>query len=204
MFKKWMFFLLLLIIVLSLVYLFWHLHQKQKEQRNEEVINQPTLPEEDKELEEIKEILDNAENGKIKNTAIIAGVTEFEEVTDLLGEPDRIEGTEVGIFALYLDQDITIGYQRGIAYDLRSYDKEIQTIHYERILEELGKPDDIKYYQDQEFNQMILIYNVNDDYQLRWILDKPDNEEPNPLVHHISIVATHLRLDEDLSLFPNP
>lgn len=47
---------------------------------------------------------------------------------------------------------------------------------------------------------MILIYNVNDDYQLRWILDKPDNEEPNPLVHHISIVATHLRLDEDLSL----
>lgn len=200
MFKKWILFLLLFIIVLSLVYLLCHWYQKQNEQSDEEVINHPTIPEKDEELQEINDILENAEYGKIKNTEIIVGVTEYEEVTDILGEPDRIEGTEAGIFALYPNQDITIGYQRGIAYDLRSYDKEIQRIHYQRILEELGEPDDIKYYQDHEFNQIILIYNVNDDYQLKWILDKPDNEKPNPLVHHISIVATHLNLDERLSL----
>lgn len=38
-------------------------------------------------------------------------------------------------------------------------------------------------------NQVILIYQVNSTFQLKWILPKPTEQESNPAVHHISVVT---------------
>lgn len=137
----------------------------------------------------INQIFLQSEKGMLLYLPFIAGETTTEEVTQEFGQPKEIDHTEVGEFALYSDYDVTIGYKNSIAFDLRSYDSELQKISFTDILQYLGEADEIKYYQDSENNQIILIYQVSERYQLKWILEKPTDEKPNPVVHHISVVS---------------
>ena len=51
----------------------------------------------------------------------------------------------------------------------------------------MGEPDEVRYYQDPSTDQIILVYQVNASYQLKWILPKPIDSDANPTVHHISV-----------------
>lgn len=137
----------------------------------------------------INEILQQSEKGKLHNLPFIAGETTTEEVIQKIGKPKQIDHTEVGEFALYPDHHVTIGYKESVAFDFRSYDGDLEKIRYLDILEYLGEADEIKYYQDSENNQIILIYHTSERYQLKWILEKPTDKKSNPAVHHISVVS---------------
>ena len=106
-----------------------------------------------------------AKQGMIMNVSAAAGQATYEEVTEILGTPERIDETVAGDYAVY--PEITIGFKDSIAYDFRSYEEDLQHIYYMDILERLGEPDDIKYYQDEQFDQIILIYDVHENYQLK-------------------------------------
>lgn len=135
------------------------------------------------------EIWVSATKGMLPGVNIIAGQTTMDEVNDVFGSPSQIDETTVGNFASYPNQNITIGYQNSIAFDLRSYHEGLQEIHYKEIIERLGEPDEIRYYQDSQYDQMILIYELNTNYQLKWILPRPKDAAENPTVHHTSVVA---------------
>ena len=77
-------------------------------------------------------------------------------------------------------QNATIGYHSGIVFDIRSNLASIQQIHLADIEMIKGEADAIRYYQDDQVNQIILVYEVGPDYQLKWILPKPTVSEPNP------------------------
>jgi beta-N-acetylhexosaminidase len=74
-----------------------------------------------------------------------------------------------------------------IVNDIRSYDSKLQTIPLTEIKKESGEPDEVRYYQDKAENQIILVYHVTPATDLKWILPKPTNQEPNPKVDHISV-----------------
>ncbi|MGG0717465.1 beta-N-acetylhexosaminidase [Robertmurraya massiliosenegalensis] len=137
----------------------------------------------------LQEIQIWSQKGMIMDAPIIAGDSQYNEVAEILGEYENLDETSIGPFAVYPNHQMTIGYRNSVAIDLRSYDKKLQDIHYQEIVDRFGEPDEKKYYQDSEFDQIILIYQVNRDYQLKWILDRPTEQEPNPPVHHTSLVA---------------
>lgn len=59
----------------------------------------------------------------------------------------------------------------------------------------MGEPDEVRFYQDDTADQIILVYQVTDIYQLKWILPKPTDANANPVVHHISVYTA---LEEDI------
>ena len=138
----------------------------------------------------IEEIYVNAEEGKIPHSPLVAGVSSQNDVQSNYGVPDSIDETSEGEYAVYLSENITVGYDHSIAVDLRSYKPEIQEIAYTDITDVLGQPDDITPYEDTVRNQIILTYLINENYTLKWILDQYSEDEDHPKLDHISIQIT--------------
>ncbi|SDN44522.1 beta-N-acetylhexosaminidase [Psychrobacillus sp. OK028] len=128
-----------------------------------------------------------SEKGQTINSPFIVGDTTIPKVHELWGAPDKISENANAIYEEFLSNDATVGYQSEVVFDIRSSSPEIQQIHFKDIISIKGEPDKIKSYQDNQVNQTILIYDVTKDFQLKWILPKPSEENPNPRVHHISV-----------------
>ncbi|OZU88919.1 beta-N-acetylhexosaminidase [Virgibacillus indicus] len=144
----------------------------------------------------LNEVYVLAEQGKIPNAAIIAGETEIEEVTKQWGKPEVTSKSENGIYTEYPKHNINFGYQGNLIFDVRSFDSRLHGIHFQDIKQFKGEPDDIRYYSDDAHDQVILVYQLTTEYQLKWILPNPSEKESNPPVHHISVVA---QVDDDKS-----
>ncbi|MEH7225537.1 beta-N-acetylhexosaminidase [Bacillus sp. JJ1566] len=140
-------------------------------------------------IERVEEIISLAKTGQVSHAPFKAGQTKFEEIQSHWGKPQTVDETTIGDFAVYPDHDVTIGIKDQLAFDIRSYHSELTTIHFEDIKNIMDEPDEVKYYQDENVNQMILIYQVNPDFQLKWILPRSTEQKPNPTVHHISVVT---------------
>lgn len=184
MFKKIKYLLILALLILFAVWIF---DGDKKDSSNLEEPKEPNTTIKASQL--IEKIYSHAKNGMLENLEVKVGKSQYDEVTKRLGNPLRIDRTVVGPFIIYNEPEITIGFQRGRAHDLRSYEESLKQIHYEDILNQLGDPDDINYYKDKEHNQIILIYQANENIELKWILNNPNEEEKNPSVHHISIAT---------------
>lgn len=184
--KKKMFFILLIIVIILGCSMFLY---KRTEKSHSQIANESEAKVEDDSSILIEDIFSQSKQGKIMNAPFIAGETNLEEVLEIWGNPDDIDSTSVGDYANYNSYEATIGSINSVVVDVRSYKSELNTIHLKDIEAFAGKPDKITYYQDNTNNQIILIYNVNSTYQLKWILPRPTNSEPNPKVHHISVLS---------------
>src|SRR5699024_991014 len=54
-------------------------------------------------------------------------------------------------------------------------------------IESYKEPDDIRYNEGENKDQMILVYERSDDYVLKWVLPNPDDDSKNPHVDYISL-----------------
>nr|WP_304218183.1 beta-N-acetylhexosaminidase [Fredinandcohnia onubensis] len=162
---------------------------QQSEKNEAETQPEGTAEEKPDSLEQVKEIFSLSKTGKIPHTPFIAGQTNIQEIHDQWGEPPTIDKSAIGDFAVYPDHDVTIGIKNETVFDIRSFDSDLVAIHLEDIQKAIGEPDEVKYYQDENVNQVIFIYQVNPTFQLKWILPKQTEQEPNPTVHHISVVT---------------
>lgn len=158
----------------------------QKNQPPPEKKEQPP----ENEADWIHDIYSLSKDGMIIGAPFVAGETKNDEIMEVFGEPERVDKTSVGDYALYPNRHVTIGYRNSVAVDLRLNAAELKHIRYQEIIDALGEPSDIKYYKDENNHHIILIYEPNSKYQLKWILDNPTEYEPDPTVHHISVVAT--------------
>ncbi|WP_449442930.1 beta-N-acetylhexosaminidase [Ureibacillus acetophenoni] len=134
----------------------------------------------------ISEILSLASEGKITDVPYRAGTTDLKLVNQDLGEPKSNDETTLGTYATY-SNGVTIGYQKSLIFDLRSYDENLQQIHLSDIKQVQGEPNETRYYKDDNVDQIIMFYQLNSKYQLKWILSNPTEQEPDPVVHHISV-----------------
>ncbi|MCF6408133.1 beta-N-acetylhexosaminidase [Alkalihalobacillus sp. EGI L200015] len=135
---------------------------------------------------------------------IKAGETHVDVVKGKFKSPDEQETITQGTYLTYHNQDLSFGYRTdGIIFDVRSYLPELLQIKYDTIIEMLGNPDHVRYYSDdEEHDQIILVYDLNKTYQLKLILPRPDENEPNPSLHHTS-VYTEFKKDTEEELDVN-
>jgi len=138
----------------------------------------------------IEEIYTDAEEGRIPHSPLVVGTSNKNDVQSNYGNPDSLDETSEGDYAVYLSENITVGYDRSIAVDLRSYKPEIQEITYTDITDALGQPDEITPYEDSSRSQIILTYQINENYNLKWILDQYSEDMEHPKLDHISIRIT--------------
>lgn len=134
--------------------------------------------------------------GKVPHISIVAGETKIQDVYKQWGEPDKTAQTPQGHYDSYEDKNVTIGYQNDLIFDVRSYHPGLQNIHLNKIKQMNGKPDDVRYYQDETHDQKILVYKISENYQLKWIFP---NGQDNPVVDHISVVTTPLDTKNSVS-----
>ncbi|MEH7416445.1 beta-N-acetylhexosaminidase [Neobacillus drentensis] len=135
----------------------------------------------------VRDTFSLSKEGKVVNSPFISGKTQKIDVTDQWGKPNQSTKTSNSRYEEYTEHHVVLGYLGDIVNDIRSYDAELQTIPLNEIKKAGGKPNQIRYYQDQFNNQIILVYHVNSTTYLKWILPKPTEKEPNPKVDHISV-----------------
>ena len=135
----------------------------------------------------INDLFSFAKEGKVVGIPFVSGKAKKQEVQNKWGEPDQTTDTESGRYEEYKNRNIVIGYTGEIVSDIRSYDPELQKIRQNDIKKAGGEPDQIRYYKDETQDQIILVYQVTPLTELKWILPKPTDQEPNPKVDHISV-----------------
>jgi len=133
----------------------------------------------------VQDIARLAQEGRVPEVPFAAGEADQQTVHAQWGKPLQVTESANGQYEEY--QDVTIGYQGSKAFDIRSFKEDMKKIHLTDIKNKLGEPDEVRYYQDPTTNQIIFVYQVNDKYQLKWILPKPTDSDANPVVHHISV-----------------
>jgi beta-N-acetylhexosaminidase len=148
--------------------------------------------------ERIGEIFEHAAEGKVEEVSVVAGESSIEEVISNWGDPTSETIAGEGTYIDYSSEGITFGYKNHTVFDVRSFSEELQQIHFEDIIQAKGNPDAQNYYKDESTDQIILVYQVNELYQLKWILPRPTDEEPNPVVHHISVYTEVTNIVNDI------
>ncbi|WP_142339182.1 beta-N-acetylhexosaminidase [Bacillus sp. AFS055030] len=136
----------------------------------------------------LKNIISSAKQGKIPNQQDIeVGKTFLKDITEQFGESTQKDQVANGTYLTYQKQGFAVGYDnQNRIYEVRSYDANLQEIHYDDIMKQLNKPTKIKYYKDQQVDQIILVYDL-DHIELKFILPRPTNENNNPTLHHTSV-----------------
>lgn len=138
----------------------------------------------------IKDIIESAKKGKVIDSSFTVGQTEFKEIEKHWGQAENSTSTTQGMYESYLtSHHITVGHKNNLIFDLRSYHPSLQYIHLDEVKDMMGNPDEVRYFVDETTNQVILVYQINAIYQIKWILNKPDDNNPNPIVHHISVLT---------------
>lgn len=135
----------------------------------------------------VRDTFSLSKKGMAVNAPFISGKTQKAEVMNQWGKPTKTTKTPSGNYEEYATHHVVLGYRGEIVNDIRSYDRDIQSIPLNEIKKAGGEPDQVRYYQDQFNNQIILLYHVNSTTDLKWILPKPSEKEPNPKVDHISV-----------------
>jgi beta-N-acetylhexosaminidase len=138
----------------------------------------------------INQIFQDAAHGMMAGLPFIAGTTSFNEVVEAWGKPDDESTVGQSVYASYADRLVTVGYRNNLVVDIRSYHRILNEIHYEDIRQLKGNANEVRYYKDDQNDQIILVYQTSPKHQLKWILDRPSATHPNPEVHHLSLVYT--------------
>lgn len=131
-------------------------------------------------------VFELAAKGQVLDMPFIAGKTGIQEVYELWGESANKSDLSAAIYEDYPSQKATIGHQSEIVFDIRSNTEAIQQIRLKDIETVKGEADTVRY---DEAGQLILVYELEPSYQLKWIIPKPTESEPNPVVDHISVVT---------------
>ncbi|TQS70987.1 beta-N-acetylhexosaminidase [Ornithinibacillus gellani] len=137
----------------------------------------------------IYQIFSKAEAGEVNESPFQVEKTDIQEVVTRWGEPVKTNEIDNRYYAEYDNQYVHIGYQNQLIFDIRSYAPSLQAIHFNDIIGTKGEPDEINFYQDTNVDQIILIYQVNEMFQLKWIFPKPTETDQNPVLHHISVTS---------------
>src|SRR5690625_3044788 len=170
---------------------------------NEQVSDQPNKPpssSEDKdELEQgtsLESIFALAEQGKVLDSDIVVGEATIDDVKADWGEPKDTSETDVGLFLNYPSHKMDVGITDDVVSDIRSSRDALTSLDLDMI-QSYKQPDHTRYYQDEDHDQIILVYELPNDYELKWVLPKPTDEADHPDVDHMSLSKTVAADDQE-------
>ncbi|WP_010532238.1 beta-N-acetylhexosaminidase [Lentibacillus jeotgali] len=196
--------IIILIAIIALGAAFFFIRSLGDNTNDKQADQQPKNPSSSHENEEAQEpeaALDNifnlAKQGKIPQSNIVVGKTTTDGVQKTWGKPDKTTDTDVGRFLNYPSHDIDVGITDGIVSDMRSSQDQFTSFDFETI-KSYKKFDDTHYYQDDDHNQIILVYELSNDYVLKWAFPKPSGDADNPDVDHISLSKEISRGDKGI------
>lgn len=147
-------------------------------------------------------VFELAEKGQVINVPFIVGETDTEQLYELWGVPDESSNLSNDIYDTYLSRNATVGHHSGTVFDIRTNSTYIQEVQLEDIHSVAGEPDIIRSYQDEGKEETILVYEILPNIQLKWILPKPTENDPNPNVHHISVYTDLKEVDSPVTTSP--
>jgi beta-N-acetylhexosaminidase len=191
MFKRMNIIIIILVIALGAALIF--INVSDGDENDKQADEQPKTPSIDNGNEEdvesapsLETIFDLAKQGKILDSPIVVGETTADDVQETWGDSEEINDTDVGLFLNYPSHDIDVGIEDNIVSDIRSSRETITSFDLNTI-KSYQKPDATRYYQDGDYDQLILVYDLSDDFVLKWVLPKPADDADNPEVDHISL-----------------
>jgi beta-N-acetylhexosaminidase len=136
----------------------------------------------------INEIVTAANHGQTPNAPFTIGETDIQDVQQKWGNPSQSSNTEAGLYATYDNNKTTFGYYpHSPIFDVRDYSGDVKKITLNDIENAMGKPTTATSYDDSAVHQQILVYSLTNGNELKWIINKPTNENSNPSVDHISV-----------------
>ncbi|WP_246027627.1 beta-N-acetylhexosaminidase [Lysinibacillus antri] len=183
-----------MLIAIATVFSYKYLSVENKEGQSEKQDTSDTIDP----SKLVQKIFDVAQLGQTPYVPFENGAT-LDDVIEQLGEPESVTSTSVGDYADFPSKQISVGMENGQLFDIRSYHHELANIRLNDIKQFAGEPDQITYYQDSQTNQIILTYEVNTAYHLKWIVDRPTEENQNPTVHHTSLLTTTAVKSQELA-----
>lgn len=133
-----------------------------------------------------------AEEGKIPDEEIVVGETKLDDVYDQWGKTDKKTDVEGVTYLEYPNQSTTVGVENDIVVDARSFQEDIKKIDLNTIEDYKDDPDDERYFKDDDENQIIFVYELPNDFQLKWVLPEPTDDNDNPNVHHMALTRDNV------------
>ncbi|WP_188455999.1 beta-N-acetylhexosaminidase [Virgibacillus oceani] len=179
---------LIVLIAIVMVKVFIN-ETNQTNDTNSEIDEEQDQTESDDNNVDVNKVFALSEQGRVPNVPFIAGKTAIQEVNEMWGQPGEITNLKNKRYVSYPGHRIDLGFQNDVVFDVRSFAPELQIIHFDDIKKAKGEPDEVRYYKDDSYDQIILVYDIGSSYQLKWILPRPTEENPNPGTDHISVVA---------------
>ncbi|MBD7945318.1 MULTISPECIES: beta-N-acetylhexosaminidase [Psychrobacillus] len=171
-----------------------------KEEKSKEFISEEEAANEGQAV--VSLVFELAEKGQVINVPFIVGETDTEQLYELWGVPDESSNLSNDIYDTYLSRNATVGHHSGTVFDIRTNSTYIQEVQLEDIHSVAGEPDIIRSYQDEGKEETILVYEILPNIQLKWILPKPTENDPNPNVHHISVYTDLKEVDSTVTTSP--
>lgn len=168
-----------------------------KEEKSKEFISEEEAANEGQAV--VSLVFELAEKGQVINVPFIVGETDTEQLYELWGVPDESSNLSNDIYDTYLSRNATVGHHSGTVFDIRTNSTYIQEVQLEDIHSVAGEPDIIRSYQDEGKEETILVYEILPNIQLKWILPKPTENDPNPNVHHISVYTDLKEVDSPVT-----
>lgn len=130
---------------------------------------------------QLKELLQLAEQGKVPGVEYAAHNSMIDDVKAAWGEPDTEEPAGKGMYAVYNDKHVVVGYNKGSKiFDVRSSAAELQKLTLKEIEKVLGKPNRTTV----NGSDKIYIYQAGKRYDLKFIIP-----ESSGTVDHISVFS---------------
>ncbi|BFH17950.1 YjgB family protein [Paenibacillus melissococcoides] len=134
--------------------------------------------------QEVEEMMKLAAEGRVAHSDFAVEHGLMDDVEKEWGEPDKDEFAGQGMYAAYETRHIVFGYNKGMQiFDVRSDDPEVRKLTLEDVEKALGKAKDVR----ENGGDAIYVYEASADYELKFIVPKPTDKNPNPHVDHISV-----------------
>ncbi|WP_433772367.1 YjgB family protein [Bacillus wiedmannii] len=134
-----------------------------------------------KSINHVKELFEQAKEGKVPNVPYAAHTGDIEEIEKAWGKADKTEQAGNGMYATFTSKNVVFGFNKGSqVFDVRSYHAELKSITLQEIEKALGKPASVKV----NGNDKIYVYKVNDQFELKFVIPNSTGK-----VHHISVFS---------------
>jgi hypothetical protein len=135
---------------------------------------------------ELQAIVLRAKEGKVPGNDFAAHFNMIDQIYKAWGDPDKQDFAGRGMYATYTQRGFAFGVNKGEQlFDVRSYRPEIQEIKLSTVKAELGNPDHLNRLSNPD--QDVMIYQMNDMFQLQLIFPHPTTANPDPNLDHISV-----------------
>ncbi|GAB6422021.1 YjgB family protein [Bacillus luti] len=134
-----------------------------------------------KSINHVKELFEQAKEGKVPNIPYAAHTGDIEEIEKAWGKADKTEQAGNGMYATFTNKNVVFGFNKGSqVFDVRSYHAELKLITLQEIEKALGKPASVKV----NGNDKIYVYKVNDQFELKFVIPNSTGK-----VNHISVFS---------------